>query len=361
MSKETRLPLGIAHNSMKTGRLSLYVCAVVNLLAHDLVAGTAVDGDLFYTRFADAPNVKAVHFSYDGSTTFTLNAPTVIGTTPGADGITGNPQNSNLLIIGNQGGAISTINKLNGSVNTVASPVAVYHVAIPDSTTALGSGIPGSLARFEINPGGLLSPGVTITLGGNDTVVTTIISTPSGFYYTSSGAGGFGSFGTLTFNNADVGLATTATTTRLLSTVASAHGATYDPFTGDIILFGDGNIGQYDIGSATLTERGFAGETFDQGAVDGQGHMFVASNGGDLLFMDYSASSSIVSGGGNFAVTRFLDTSLDDVAPLIGSGGTRNVPDSGTSALLLGLAFLSLAALKRGLFGFSFASRGGLN
>jgi hypothetical protein len=335
---------------MKTTCLTLIGVALIQLFTLRLSA-TPVSGSLFYTRFSGAPNVKEVAFTYDGASTFTLATPTVIGTTPGADGITGNPQNSNLLIVGGQGNHINTINRLNGAVTTVASPVSVFHVAVPDSTTALGSGIPGGLARFEINPGGTLSPGVSIGLSGNDTVLTTIIPTPTGYYYTSSGSGGFGSFGTITFNNADVGLATSATTTRLLSNVASAHGGAYDPYTGDIMLFGDGNIGQYDIGTASLVQRAFAGLSFDQGAVDGQGHMFVASNTGHLLFMDYASSSSILSGGGNFAAAPFLDSNLDDVAPLIGAGGTSNVPDGGASMTLLGLGILGLAALKRKIRG----------
>lgn len=305
-----------------------------------------VNGDLFYTRYADAPNVKSVQFSYDGVSNFSFTLPpTVIGTTPGADGIVGNPQNSNLLIVGGQGNDISTINRTTGAVTTYFSPTTAFHLAVADSTTLLASGIPGGLARHAILAGGGLGAGSMISLSGNDLSITSIIATPTGFYYTTSGSGGNGSFGSIVFNTS-VGSATSAVTTRLFSGVASAHGGAYDPFTGDVMLFGSSRVGQYDIGTGSLVERNFSGLQFDQGAVDGAGHMFVASNTGHLLFMDYSATANITAAG-NFTATPFLDTYLDDVAPLIGAGGTAQTPDGGSTIALVGAAFAALAAVQR--------------
>ena len=95
----------------------------------------------------------------------------------------------------------------------------------------------------------------------------------------------------------------------------------FDSFTGHLMLFGDGHITQIDPANPTVfvSDRAVGGVQFDQGTVDGNGHMFVADNNGNLFFMDYSASG-LVANAGNFVALQFLDTCLDDVAPLSGLG-----------------------------------------
>jgi hypothetical protein len=328
-----------------------------SILLGTFLAGTvfsawadAFDGTLYYTIFSGAPNVKRVDVSFDGSI-FTVGTPVVIGTTVGADGITGNPQNPDLLLVGGQGGRINTISKSTGTATSYGSPASVFHLAVPTSTTVLGSGIPGSLARHTINPDGSLGLGTLIGITGDDTTITTIISTPSGFYYTDAGSGGFGNFGKITFNTG-IDSATSGVTTRLnVAPVPSAHGGVYDPFSGDILLFGAGEISQYDLGTGTFVgSRGFSQGNdradFDQGAVDGKGHLFVASNDGNLLMIDYESTHNATD------VTdpsyyRFLDNNLDDIAPLIGSGGTSNVPEAGSTLAMLGMSFFGLCGLRR--------------
>jgi hypothetical protein len=59
---------------------------------------------------------------------------------------------------------------------------------------------------------------------------------------------------------------------------------------------------------------------FDQGTVDGNGHLYVANNfTGDVFFMDYSISG-LVGDGTNFISSQFLAFNLDDIGPLIGEG-----------------------------------------
>ena len=89
--------------------------------------------------------------------------------------------------------------------------------------------------------------------------------------------------------------------------------------------------------------RDFAGfegvtPTFDQGTVDGEGHLFAASNTGHLLFVDYS-DSVLVGDSENFATIPFLHVALDDVAPLVGPGTTIPEP-SGIVLSLLALGGL---------------------
>jgi hypothetical protein len=122
----------------------------------------------------------------------------------------------------------------------------------------------------------------------------------------------------------------------------AAHGLAYDSFTGDLFLMGDSTITQFDPITGTIVgQRVFAGLNFDQGTVDGKGHLFVADNGGNLLFMDYGLTGDI-DDLSNPVVIRFLASALDDVAPLSGPGS--RVPEPGTLALL-GLG--AIAAIRR--------------
>jgi hypothetical protein len=88
---------------------------------------------------------------------------------------------------------------------------------------------------------------------------------------------------------------------------------------------------------------GFSGETFDQGKVDGKGHIFIASNSGDFMFMDYTASGSITDAS-TFKSLQFLAGSLDDVAPLVGLGSnpTSTTPKPSTIVVWTLLGLISL-------------------
>src|SRR5262249_22788228 len=150
----------------------------------------------------------------------------------------------------------------------------------PSLTTVLATNIPGS--SVGIVPLSPFSSGSSKPIVGNDTVITSIAYVGGQGYYTTAGAGGTGNFGKVNET------ATQFVTTRILTGVPAAHGMIFDPFTGDLLLFGDSHISQVDPTlNAIISDRFFPGEQFDQGSADGKGHIFVASNGGDLLFVDY--------------------------------------------------------------------------
>ncbi len=327
--------------------LTVCFAAVLGLGAAGHADAHAISGEIFFTTFSGGPNVWRVGVSYDGAATFALGAPVNVGSTAGADGITGNPKNSDLLIVGGQGFNVNTISKTTGVDVSVPSPVSVFHLAVPTVDTVLVSGIPGGLARHPILAGGAIGPGTPISLSGDDTVLTTVISTPAGFFYTSSGPAGLGTYGTIAFDAA-VDSATSATTSRLhgaggsvgAAPLEAAHGGAYDPFTGDVIIMGDGHVTQLDLAGTILSDLTVGGAAFDQGAVDGEGHLFAASNTGHLLFVDYTASG-LVGDATNFSAVPFLMSSLDDVAPLVGPGGTTQVAEPG-ALLLFGLGLILL-------------------
>ena len=99
-----------------------------------------ITGELFYTRFAGTERVKKVDFAYDGATSFTLGT--------------------------------------NGVISSTSVPNAAFHLEIPNSTTLYSSGIPGGAFNSTvINPDGSLGTTTSVSNGGDDAVLTQIITT----------------------------------------------------------------------------------------------------------------------------------------------------------------------------------------
>ena len=280
---------------------------------------TTFTGDIFYTTFAGGPNIHKVSYTYDNTVpSFTLGTPANIGATPGADGIVFNPNNGKLLV-GGQGALIHEVTV--SPFSFISKPAGVpscFHVSIDISNTiAWCAGIPGDLGKIPINP---FANGAFLNVIGDVSGVDTLAFAAGKVFYTSSISSGLGSFGTIDL--------VTGVTTNLISPIL-AHGMVLDPFTGDLILFGGNTINQIDpLNPAVIkSSKIVPGVNFDQGTVDGLGHIFVADNNGKLVFMDYSGSG-LVGNAGNFLSMPFLAFNLDDIAPMVGPGS--NPPVGGT-------------------------------
>jgi uncharacterized repeat protein (TIGR01451 family) len=266
-------------------------------------------GTLYFTTYCGGENVHSVDFTYDGST-FTMGSVETVASTPGADGIIFAPDGD--LLVGG-GGQAHKVDPATGDFTSKNSDqgALAYHLELdPSGSSFWAAGIPSTPQEFPLDP---FADATAHPLTGDDLAVTSLAFVPGGdVFYTSSGSGGNGSFGRIDMS--------TFTTERLQSGVAAAHGMVYDPFTGDLVLFGDGHVSQIDPGSPTSIKSDFtASENFDQGTTDGDGHLYAASNFGDLVFIDYAASG-LVGDEGNFVSNQFLAECLDDVAPLSGLG-----------------------------------------
>jgi hypothetical protein len=288
-------------------------------------------GTIYFTQFSGS--VGKVDFTYDPSVpSFVLGSPVIINPSlpHGADGLVFDPQNGMLLVGSNNGDpVVQEVNPTTGAETDIASGTSTpFHMMVdPAGTTAWTSGIPGTPASIPLNPlaGGTAHP--LSLLGSDDTAVDTISwKDQSHAFYTSSGAGGFGHFGTIDL--------TTFTTTCVKDvsggchTYEAAHGMSFDPFTGDLIMMGDQHLTQVDPTTlTTVSDLGPVGGSiqFDQGTVDGKGHAFVASNDGNFYFEDYASSGKVASP--FFVHNAFFLSNLDDVAPLVGSGSQIGVPE----------------------------------
>jgi hypothetical protein len=308
-----------------------------------------VNGTLYYTTFSGTEREHSVDFSYNGSNSFSLSNNKNIAATPGGDGLVFTTDGQ--LAVGGQGNAVFKVNPTNGSFTTLsAGNTSAFHMMATPDGHILSSGIPGTPAVY---PGNLSSGGVALRFtGGTDQFVDTISFDSQGHaFYTSSGGGGNGAFGRITLDLTNH----TYSTQRLIDPLPAAHGMAFDPFTNDLILFGGNHITQINptTGSILSDLTLSLGSSFDQGTVDGKGHIFAANNGGDLAFIDYSATglvgaaSNLTPGAPkNFIATPFLADFLDDVAPLIGPGAAAATPEP-SSVVLLSMGGLALLGYRR--------------
>lgn len=343
-----------AREGFRTVSVGLVIAAlvVVGVVGLVLGAGPAASippdvplagGDLYFTTFAP-PSVQRVPFKVVG-TNFDLGEPALVARLPGADGLLFGPDGS-LLVGGSGKKTIERVDVSTGSMRPVptAPGVPAFHLSVNLTGTELfTSAQPGPLSMSRIAPDGAVSPGQPWPLYGANTKITAIGFAPNGtVLYTTGDDAGRGDVGVLDL--------ATHTTRRLFTDVPFARGITYDPYTNSFIVIGGDEIVQLSASNPAqlLSELTVSGMNFDQGAVDGRGDAFLASNTGSLVFVDYAATRR-VGNTANHVVVSKLVTNLDDVAPLTGPGA-KPVPTlavwwhrGGLGALLLAILLAAAA------------------
>jgi hypothetical protein len=324
-------------------RRGFLALAVGMLLIWPLSARAEVfEGPLFFTTFNGGQNVNKVQVTYDdGPKTLTLGPIMNIASTPGADGLVFT--SDGFLAVGAQGNAAHRVNPnaVNSFTTVNAGGTSAFHMMVAPDGTIYSSGIPGKPATYNstLTNNGTAHNTVTGSVSVLDTISWAGSDSNHGFY-TSSGSGGFGSFGTIDLTNP-----ANFVTSQKFGNLPAAHGMTHDPRTGDLILFGDGHITQIDPNNPTVIKSDLAigGVNLDQGTVDGEGHVYVADNGGNLVFLDMR-QSGLVNSPLNTLVVRFLASNLDDFAPKVGPG-SNPVPEP-SAMLLVGIAGLALLGYR---------------
>jgi len=315
---------------------------------------TPTSGVLYYTLITGHPDVMQVSYSYDAMGHFVLGTPTgVADASPSADGLIFAP-NGDLLVGGQHSDQVyqyTTGGAYVASPSTDAtSPEASFHLfydstrnAVFTSDTYDGFGT-GALSVLPFDGAGILQTGTKYSVGGDDHGVTSLVDAGSyGWFYIKDDGNpnGKGNFGSV-----DLSSLSSITTTRLYSSVNSAHSMTWDAFTNRITMFGGGYVGTWDPSNPTAgpVESSQITCDFDQGAVDGQGHALIAGCN-QITFIDYSATGDITSSL-NFVSVVGGFNQIDDVAPLSGPGSHTGTPEPQAVTLALG-GLLMLAGLRR--------------
>ena len=135
----------------------------------------------------------------------------------------------------------------------------------------------------------------------------------------------------------------------LIDSLEGAHGGAYDTYSKTIFVFGgskivqiqpiykNGQISAKVVAEIDLREFFFeetdanmsgprtpgVGWRLDQGTTDGYGHLFVASNTGHMIFVDYAANPNKQINDNVLVHVQWIDNFLDDLAPLSGVGVIR--------------------------------------
>ena len=161
----------------------------------------------------------------------------------------------------------------------------------------------------------------------------------------------------------------------LIDSLEGAHGGTYDSYSNTIFVFGGSKIHQIlpymeggkikarvvasidlreyffketeqNLTQPRTNDGGLVGWRLDQGTVDGMGHLFVASNTGHLVFVDYAANPNRYINDNVLVHLQWIDNYLDDLAPLSGVGISRTGANTGEDGELSSSSKMSSALVE---------------
>ncbi|MDN5923904.1 MAG: hypothetical protein L0H70_02765 [Xanthomonadales bacterium] len=283
------------------------VATVFALLQLPLAAaGTPAHGAVYVGVANGEHTVYRVEYDYDGANSFTVSAPVLLATLPGAAGYAILPDRS-LLVCGQ--GAMSKVDLATGSFVTASPGNNCNTVALdPDRTTAWVGWKDTALSAVPLQPFG---DGSTHAVSGDDAVATHIAFAPNGMVFYDTG-------GEFELGNVGVIDLSTFTTTRLF-TATEATSIEYDAFSDSIIFAAFGKAHQIDPDNATVIvssrDDSAAGENYLALIPDGKGHLLATRWGGDaaLVLIDYSATGLL-----GDASTRMLSAPIPGLTGLAG-------------------------------------------
>jgi hypothetical protein len=306
------------------GMMRLVLTALVTTLLAipGPAAAHSTSGTIYYTRsVTSTANARSATYSFDG-TSLTFGAPATFANIPGLpDGLVFDAGGTGFV---GRGFKLYKVGS-NGSLASANDAWGVTdHLSIdPGGQVLYGTAAIGDshVAVYPLNPFG---DATTRSVSGDEGVgISTIFFGPNGTAYYTTGAHNFagGHFGVIDTS--------TMATSRKIQTLAGDHSGMYDPATGTLMVWGYETIEQIDPATfAVLSTRTIPGANLDQGSVDGQGHLFIADHAsGNLVFVDYSATGRI-GDPADIVLSKFLDSQLDDVAPLVGVGSPPAPPST---------------------------------
>ncbi len=348
----------------------------------DLYPSASTKETIYYTRYSEQLSAKSVDYYYDGNGYLKLSNKKLLCRTKGADGIVHHPD-GDLLVAGQENNQIYKVNKTAadtsmGKCVTKTENAGVgsstYHLMVdPGNDVLWSAGIPGNLVTFAIDSltQGRLKKIRQVKVKGDVTNITTIVWDKNGqAYYTRSS--NLGTISKSKQNNAQFGkivkmtCATKANpcpakditeieTKTLIDSLKGAHGASFDEYSNTILLFGDSHIVQIDpttnkvvadidlrkyMFPDSLMTGSYSGNwaesqnyamkgtseirwLLDQGTADHKGHIFVASNSGHIVFIDYTSNVNKRIDNNILIHVQWIDNYLDDLAPIAGAGSNR--------------------------------------
>lgn len=296
--------------------LALFIGAIGSAQAE------VVEGSIVFTRYKGTPNIQRVNYRFDGAS-LVVGGVVPIATTEGANGIIALPDGE--FLVGGQADLVHKVRPDGDVTSFEAGGTAAHHLTLdPSGSKAWAGGAPGPPAEIPLAPFGV---GLLRPLQGDDIDITQIIFDDRGrAFYTSGAFDGWGNFGRIDLAS--------FRTTRLISGLEAAHGITFDPYSGDLILFGGNMIAQIDPDAPTVvksTAYYSLDSQFDVGRTDGKGHLFATRNDGYLVFVDYD-STRLVGAKENVERVIYVDSYIDDLVmvPLIEDDETAaGAPPSG--------------------------------
>lgn len=274
-------------------------------------ASRAITGFFAYTTYQGTPNIKRITYHYDGSK-ITLGVPLAIAATAGADGITTLPNGD--LVVGGEEHETYLLSPQPGLIKTASVGDALSdHVTYDSQRNVIWTSGDNPYSDLAEIPLKTFAKGIIRQLKGDDNHITQLaFDTAHNAYYTLSPPQGNGAFGIVNLD--------TFITTRKINNLPAAHGIIFDHFTNTLILVGSNHITQINPSTFAIISDWKAPAQhsqlqLDQAATDGWGHLWITSNDGNIVFIDYSHTKK-VNDLTNYQYVQFLENNLDDVALL---------------------------------------------